>query len=436
MKWISDPIHQISVSLWTDKGPFLLGLLSYHVQKKTSSFSWSQQAIESGDQWSPFFCPVQQSVYKSKNLPIDFHGLPGFLNDALPDGWGLLVMDKALKRLKVPPTQITPALRLALLEDRSWGALTFKPSLKIYERNTLQNELDLHSLAQEVFLMRDGNLDQVSQELLISAGSPHGARPKLFLSLSDDFKKAQVTSPHHVPGFIPWIVKFAAKEEHKDAPKGEYVYMRLAKMAGLNVTDHKLLRINDQYAFAGKRFDYDGIERHYVHTLGGMLHVSHRDNNLDYTNIAEVLTKLPEGEKSLEEGFRRTCFNALLSVRDDHAKNTSFIKKDNHWALSPAYDLTYMEGPNGYHSMLFAQGSSMDPTISDLLRCASSFHISQDKALTILKDIALVAESFPALAQEVDIDKTWVRNVNKKIQQMSKNLNPKNITIKKKSSPQ
>ena len=49
--------------------------------------------------------------------------------------------------------------------------------------------------------------------------------------------------------------------------------------------------------------------------------------------------------------FVRAVFNVLAHNRDDHARKFSFImERDGTWGLSPAYDLTYSQGPGGEHS--------------------------------------------------------------------------------------
>ncbi len=45
-------------------------------------------------------------------------------------------------------------------------------------------------------------------------------------------------------------------------------------------------------------------------------------------------------------------FNVLFNNRDDHTKNFSFLMaKNGQWKLAPAYDVTFCEGPGGYHQM-------------------------------------------------------------------------------------
>jgi len=48
--------------------------------------------------------------------PRDPHGgLPGVFADSLPDGWGLLLMDRVFRQQGVLPAQVTPMDRLAFV---------------------------------------------------------------------------------------------------------------------------------------------------------------------------------------------------------------------------------------------------------------------------------------------------------------------------------
>jgi hypothetical protein len=61
-------------------------------------------------------------------------------------------------------------------------------------------------------------------------------------------------------------------------------------------------------------------------------------------NPQAVVEELPrivsEPKKDAHESFRRICFNALISNLDDHPCNHALMAREQHWALSPAYDLT------------------------------------------------------------------------------------------------
>jgi serine/threonine-protein kinase HipA len=62
-------------------------------------------------------------------------------------------------------------------------------------------------------------------------------------------------------------------------------------------------------------------------------------------------------------------FNIVIGNKDDHAKNFSFILKDDKWKLSPAYDLTPNFGFNGNHSTtILGKGNPEDKDIFELAK--------------------------------------------------------------------
>jgi serine/threonine-protein kinase HipA len=53
--------------------------------------------------------------------------------------------------------------------------------------------------------------------------------------------------------------------------------------------------------------------------------------------------------------FRRMAFNVLAHNRDDHLKNHAFLMDaGGGWRLSPAYDVSFSDGPGGEHHLAIA----------------------------------------------------------------------------------
>ena len=93
-------------------------------------FEYDAAWIQSGFALSPVpNFELQSGAFKATNNTFD--GLHGVFNDALPDGWGLLLMDRALKnKLGWDVHGITPLDRLAYIGNRAMGALEFKPTIE------------------------------------------------------------------------------------------------------------------------------------------------------------------------------------------------------------------------------------------------------------------------------------------------------------------
>nr|WP_274380840.1 type II toxin-antitoxin system HipA family toxin [Dyella acidiphila] len=385
-------MHELDV--WTEHlgAPVKIGRLSYEVDAKESLFAWSAEAKRLNLNLSPIRLSMR-GVWSSRDeqqLPADYRGLPGMLNDSLPDGWGLYLMDKALARQNIPANRISPATRLAFLGDRAWGSLSFSPALG----DDIQDAIPMGELGLDMEATIEGHLDEVSAVLLQAGSSPQGARPKVMVDCDESFRWARVSGGPLAPGSRSWLIKWAARDEPEDAPIVEQVYMESAREAGLTVMPSQLKAINKATVFVTERFDRTPNGRVFCHSLAGLLHLSHRDLNvrLDYGHIAEVMIELNVPAAELREGYMRAAFNAAMSVRDDHTKNVAFcLDAKGTWHLSPAYDLTYMDGPGGYHTLTFAEHKGRDPKREDLLRLATFYKVNKNDARDILDQMLDIA---------------------------------------------
>jgi serine/threonine-protein kinase HipA len=73
---------------------------------------------------------------------------------------------------------------------------------------------------------------------------------------------------------------------------------------------------------------------------------------LDYTNFLRATQKCTNDVREKAVAFARAVFNIAFNNRDDHPKNFAYLmSKTGEWALVPAYDVTFCEGPHGYHQM-------------------------------------------------------------------------------------
>jgi len=419
--WVESAIHQVEV--WSEHlaQPVLVGRLNHEVESGQSYFEWSSEALTLGLQLSPLSLPLTEGVWSGQNagLPEDFEGLPGLLNDALPDGWGRYLMNKALARQRIEPRYISPAARLVYLADRAWGALTFRPA---FDSNPNES-VPLEQLAREVEAGIEGGLDEVSSALLKAGSSPQGARPKIMVDLDSGMTQARVSAGSPPPGYSSWLVKFAARDESVDAPILEQAYMECAWEAGIAVMECRLLSVNGKSAFATRRYDRSEQGRIHCHTLGGLIHRSHRDFGLDYAHIPQVMADLGVPAEDYLEAYSRAVFNAVMSVRDDHVKNFAFLLNENQrWVLSPAYDLTYMEGPGGYHTLTFGGGSSKDPTKADLLRLAPLYNLTTEEAERVIAQMLPLPSRFEAIAAGYGARKSEVAQIRKRLNEIAKSL--------------
>lgn len=368
----------LNVRAHADGQALLLGQVGYDARRANGSFQWSEEAIERGVEWSPLRLPLSTRFWTGGQDERDLSGLPGLIHDALPDGWGLLLMDRAFRQHGIPPSQITPLLRLAFLADRCWGALCFDPEWG--EDLTKKQRASLDLIAKEAQHIQEGDTARVSQQLLMAGGSPHGARPKIMVGINDDESHVLVGHETLPEGYRHVLIKFAGDGEPASHPVLEYCYTEAARSMGIHTMPAKLLAPGGPVGVCFDRFDRQGGQRQHVHSMAGMLHTTHRISNSDWTDVARILRTLPGGQGQLEQAFMRAVFNCVFSVRDDHTKNISFMRHPSgQWGLSPAYDICYSPGPGGWHTMTYAQHRGQHIERSDLLRLGEVFEVNMTK---------------------------------------------------------
>ncbi|MDN5863381.1 MAG: type II toxin-antitoxin system HipA family toxin, partial [Salinisphaera sp.] len=280
----------------------------------------------------------------------DFPGfqmrLPGLIADSLPDGWGLLLMDRLFRQqgLRHPG----PLDRLAYIGNRAMGALRFEPA---DEPSVDAINWSLLKLARKSERVLVGESEAALKELALTGGSPQGARPKALVQF--DAASNQVSTRPDAPG-DPWLVKFPAWGEHKEVCAIEQLYAGLARDCGLAVPDSAWFDLSDDLAaFGVARFDRKQGQRVPIHSLAGLLHVDFRvPGSADYTAFLRATRMLTRDAREVEKAYAQAVFNVLFHNRDDHPKNLAWrLGADRRWRLAPAFDLTFSDGPMGQHHM-------------------------------------------------------------------------------------
>jgi serine/threonine-protein kinase HipA len=400
----------LNVHAQADGKSVLLGQVGYDAKRATGSFEWSEQALAAGLEWSPINLPLSDKLWVSGPSDRDLLGLPGLIHDALPDGWGLLLMNRAFNQHGIAPSDITPLLRLAFLADRCWGALRFDPEWG--SDLTKKQRASLSLMATEAQHVQSGDTATVSNRLLTAGGSPHGARPKIMVAINDEESHVLVGHETLPDGYRHVLIKFAGDGEPATHPLLEYCYTQAARNMGIVTMPAKMLRSDGPMGVCFDRFDRQAGQRQHVHSMAGMLHTTHRISNSDWTHVADLLRALPGGSADLHEAFKRAVFNCVFSARDDHTKNISFLRNpDGRWGLTPAYDICYSPGPGGWHTMTYAQNSDKYVTREDLIRLSASFGVEPSQVSSLVEQSQDARSQMLIAAQNEGVAKATLREL-------------------------
>ena len=323
-------------------------------------FEYDNAFLETNLEISPIKLPLQRGVIELPRTP--FEGLAGVFNDSLPDGWGRLLFDRMLRAEGILPNEVTALDRLAYVGLNGMGALVYEPdeSPKHYDE-----KINLDVLASQTEQVLEGESGEVINELLALNGSSAGARPKAMIGLDSQRKNISHGTGDLKDGFEHWIVKFPNTQDGNDSGAIEYIYSIMAENAGLEMpATHLFPSQKGSGYFAVKRFDRDKNKRFHMHTVSGLIHSNYRFPSHDYEDLLALTSAITKDIREVEKMFRLAVFNVMAHNRDDHAKNFSFLMDESgEWKLSPAYDLTFSNGPGGEQStMVMGEGRNITRT--------------------------------------------------------------------------
>lgn len=346
---------------------------------------------------SPFKLPPVPGLHEHTDRA--FGPLFGLFDDSLPDGWGLLLMDRAFRRTGRDPHAVGILERLAYLGSETMGALVYEPAMP--REDDLNESFDLGRLAREAVQVLDGDVQSALPLLQRAGGSPGGARPKVLVGVQGD----RLISGHgELPeGFSPWIIKFPVRQDDRDAGTIEFAYARMATAAGLVMPETRLFEAGRERFFGVRRFDRQDNRRVHTHTLGNLIHSNFRVPSCDYADFLKVVRILTKNHQDLRQAFRRMVFNVLTHNRDDHVKNVSFcLNEAGDWRLAPAYDLTFAPGPGGEHSMT-VQGQGKTPGRSALLAVGRGEGLRDRDMAVMYEEVRAAVVQWPVLADEAGV---------------------------------
>lgn len=373
-------------------------------------FEYAPEALRRGIEFSPRCLKLHPGAFG--NFPPSLQRLPGLVADALPDGWGVQLTDRLFRKQGRAPSRMSPLDRLAFIGERAMGALSFEPAEEI---PLPPGALDLLGIARAAQTVAQGRDSDILRQLAWMGGSPQGSRPKVLLQF--DAASGQVGAPDNAAHGAPWLIKFPAHGEHKEVCAIEHVYAELARACGLNMPDSRHFDLDRRLAaFGVRRFDREDGMRVPVHTLAGMLHADFRLHALDYGILLRATRLMTRDQSQVRAAFERCVFNVVFNNRDDHARNFSYrMNRDWQWELSPCYDLSFNNGPDGRHRMA-VMGETGAPTADDLLRLAADATLPLAWARQVMEKMAAHGGMFAALARTAPIRAATVKTIARAIE--------------------
>lgn len=335
--------------------------------------------------------------------------IPGCIRDAAPDAWGRrVIINKKLGR-KGADTDTAELNELTyLLESGSdrIGALDFQYSPTEYVPRSANN-VTMEELLESAERVEKGvplapELDQA----LFHGSSIGGARPKALIH--DQGKK--------------YVGKFSSSTDLYSVVKAEFIAMKLAELAGLNVAPVKLTRAANKDILLIERFDrLPQGESWSRKSMVSALTLFELDEMMaryaSYETFAEIIRhRFTNPKDTLKELFSRLVFNILCGNTDDHARNHAAFWDGRELNLTPAYDICPQgrAGNEASQAMLISGKNNLSQ-LKTCLKTARHFIISEDNARDIFDHMTNAIErNWEAVCEQAelsDVDKNllWKR---------------------------
>jgi serine/threonine-protein kinase HipA len=363
-------------------------------------FEYTPAFLENPLWLSPYKLPPENSFHE--HVDVSFGPVFGLFEDSLPDGWGLLLMDRYLRKKGVNPQTLSVLDRLSFIGNTGMGALIYEPFTELADPDSRM--IQLHEMACHVQKVLTGGTREVLPQLMRAGGSPGGARPKILVGVKENrLISGEIDLP---PDFEHWIIKFCAQNDLPDAGPVEYVHSLMTKAAGIDMAKTRIFETPEGGRFFGiKRFDRLQNQRIHVHTFGNLIHSNFRIPSCDYADFFKIIRNLTKNHQDLLQGFKRMIFNILIHNRDDHVKNVAFMMTEQgEWRLTPAYDMTFSHGPGGQHSMT-VMGEGNTPGIKEIQALGLQSGLSKGEISACLDQVIDGVKKWPEFAETADVMK-------------------------------
>lgn len=402
-----------------------IAVVRWDEQAQVADFQYTPDFQRFGIEVAPVVMPVRAAPYRFAHLNKEtFKGLPGMLADVLPDKFGNALIDQWLIKQGRSPSDFNPIERLCYTADRAIGALEFRPTQRYFDEDETSNiEIDkmvrLASLVlqKKQFEIDSENLGGEALEQILQIGtSAGGARAKAIINWNE---KNNIILPGHVKpkvGFDGWLIKFDGVSENKDKeladPLGygriEYAYYLLAKKAGIEMMESRLLEEGGRAHFMTKRFDRVGEDKRHMTSLCGLGHFDFNDpTSTSYEQAFVLARQLQIPREQVAQLFKRMVFNLVFRNQDDHTKNIAFLMdRTGAWQLSPAFDVAYSFNPKGLWTsqhQMSVNGKRDDFVMDDLLSASEHTGLSKQNIKQSIRDVLGCLQLWPDCADKAGV---------------------------------
>ncbi len=346
--------------------------------------------------------PVQLPLKQGEMAFSCQGGLPGLIDDYLPDAWGRRILSQlALYRDQKQLNANSVIDSLAMIGHSRIGGISIvlKGGKPFFESGTSITELQkAEYAAQQIDSLdyKDVSLDEMSLLYLANTGTGvGGARPK---ALVHDEKTA-------------FVAKFnRLNHDPYNNARVELACLTMAERAGIRTSKGKVASgINGREVLLIERFDVNSDQsRNHLISINSLLKEpsSQRDSGraFRYDDICDLLRDYSiKLEEDLTQLLMQMLFNRSINNTDDHERNFSLIHTEAGYSLAPAYDMVPSVVRGAYPAAGF-QYQPAPPTPIEAMNVGQIFGLPKAVVNNCAEAVQSIISCWPEIAYEVGVE--------------------------------
>ena len=392
---------------WLDE-PMLVGELGYESLRGSDSYSFKYDN-DWLRQYGSLYLSADINNYPGQQYTQPYRDIFGCFNDALPDRWGRLLLNRREQILateeKRPVRKLSSFDYLIRIDDYSrMGGFRFKEKqdgeyINCEKSLRIPPLTDIRALvAASMEIEKSEELNQLPEkkwllQLVHPGTSLGGARPKAGV-MNDEGRIC--------------VAKFPSRNDDYDVGLWEHLSHLLAKEAGVEAAETSVIETGKKYhALLSKRFDrtVEGRRKHFASamTLLGLTDGCDAKSGNGYLDIVDfILQNCCDVEQNLRQLYRRVAFNIAIGNSDDHFRNHGFLLTPRGWTLSPAYDMN--PTLNEYQALLI-NSTTNHADLQVLLDSSEEYMIGKDEAVYIIEEVKAGVKHWKSIATRLGIAK-------------------------------
>ena len=362
--------HELYVWVWLpgEVDPVAAGRI-YRTKQGSLYFNYGNSYLQ--NQKAISLNPDELPLRKGSHRPVNDMTMPSCLRDGSPDAWGRRVIIHRMMGSDADTAELDELTYLIESGSDRIGALDFQESPNTYVPRETDSALIAELLEASDRVQKGLPLTPELDRALNHGTSIGGARPK---ALVQDGKKK-------------YVAKFSSTTDTQNVVKAEYVAMRLAELAGINVAPVRMESAAGRDVLLVERFDRipkgDQFQRKLMLSALTLFQLDEMyARYASYEELTDLIRqKFHNPTQTLQELYRRMVFNILCGNTDDHARNHAAFYDGNALELTPAYDICPQNRSTGIASQAMALiDSNNQSTLALCKKAAHKFNLTEVQA--------------------------------------------------------